>query len=150
MRYLKIFSRPLTILLSFFFNRFKHDVELSLTCPHFGEDQTQLVKFTDYLKALECHVDHPNSDFIICQQVIAQWFALKGNISFRWENMYTNVIMYMYNIVGHSSEIWGLCLMKWPGKTVQNLPYFIYMKTQRCFLHYSFHFMLLLYFTFFP
>ena len=25
----------------------------------------------------------------------------------------------------HSSEIRGLCLMTWPGKTLQNLPYFI-------------------------
>ena len=38
----------------------------------------------------------------------------------------------------HSSEIRGLCLMKWPSKTLQNLPYFIYMKTQSCFSRFSF------------
>ena len=27
--------------------------------------------------------------------------------------------------------------MKWPGKTLQNLPYFIYTKTQNCFFHFS-------------
>ena len=40
----------------------------------------------------------------------------------------------------HSSEIRGLCLMKWPDKILQNLPYFIYMmKTQSCFFHFSFY-----------
>ena len=29
----------------------------------------------------------------------------------------------------HSSEIRGLCLMKWPSKSLQNLPYFWNMKT---------------------
>ena len=29
--------------------------------------------------------------------------------------------------VGHSSEIRGLCLMKWSGNTLQNMPFFIYM-----------------------
>ena len=28
--------------------------------------------------------------------------------------------------------------MKWPGETLQNLPYFIYTKTQSCFFHFSF------------
>ena len=36
----------------------------------------------------------------------------------------------------HSSEIRGLCLMKWPGETLQNLPYFMIMKTQSCFFHF--------------
>ena len=39
----------------------------------------------------------------------------------------------------HSSEIRCFCLMKWPSETLQNLPYFIYMKTQSCFFHFSFH-----------
>ena len=29
----------------------------------------------------------------------------------------------------HSSEIGGLCLMKWPSEILQNLPYFMYKKT---------------------
>ena len=33
----------------------------------------------------------------------------------------------------HSSEIRGLCFMKWPSKMLQNLPYFIYMKTRYLF-----------------
>ena len=45
-----------------------------------------------------------------------------------------------YNIgcalVGHSLEIWGLCLMKWSGKMLQNMPYFRYMKTQNCFFNF--------------
>ena len=41
--------------------------------------------------------------------------------------------------VYHSSEIRCFCLMKWPGKTLQNLPYFIYTKTQSFFFHFSFH-----------
>ena len=28
----------------------------------------------------------------------------------------------------HSSEIRGLCLMKWPSKMLQNLPFFIYIQ----------------------
>ena len=31
-------------------------------------------------------------------------------------------------IRGHSSEIRGLCLMKWPSKMLQNLPYFYHKK----------------------
>ena len=38
----------------------------------------------------------------------------------------------------HSSEIRGLCLMKCPSKTLQNLLYFIHTKTQSCFFHFSF------------
>ena len=30
----------------------------------------------------------------------------------------------------HSSKIRGLCSMKWPSELLQNLPYFIYTKTQ--------------------
>ena len=52
--------------------------------------------------------------------------------------------MYLYEILygirkgSHSSEIRGLCLMKWPGETLQNLPYLINMKTQSLF-RFSFH-----------
>ena len=46
--------------------------------------------------------------------------------------------IYAIRIDSHSSEIRGLCLMKWPGETLQNLPYFIYTKTQSCFFHFSF------------
>ena len=35
--------------------------------------------------------------------------------------------------MSHSSEIKGLCLMKWLSETLQNLPYFMYTKTQSCF-----------------
>ena len=38
----------------------------------------------------------------------------------------------------HSSEIKGFCLMKWPSETLQNLPYFIYTKTQSCFFRFLF------------
>ena len=63
---------------------FKHDVQLALECFNSGSsDLPQLVKFTDYLKLMECNVEHPNSDFIVCQQVISQCFALKSNVMFR-------------------------------------------------------------------
>ena len=39
----------------------------------------------------------------------------------------------------HSSEINGLCLMKWPSETLHILPYFIYTKTQSCFFHFPFN-----------
>ena len=42
----------------------------------------------------------------------------------------------------HSSEIRGLCLMKCPSETLQNLPYFIYTKTKNCIFHF-----VLLYFS---
>ena len=32
----------------------------------------------------------------------------------------------------HSSEMRGLCLMKWPSEMLQNLPYFWNMKTHVC------------------
>ena len=38
----------------------------------------------------------------------------------------------------HSSEIRALWLMKWTIKMLQNLPYFIYMKTQSCYFRFSF------------
>ena len=38
----------------------------------------------------------------------------------------------------HSSEIRGWCLMKWPSKTLQNLPYFMYKKIHVVF--FVFHF----------
>ena len=38
--------------------------------------------------------------------------------------------------IDHSSEIRGFSLMKWPDETLQNLPYFIYTKTQSCFFHF--------------
>ena len=39
----------------------------------------------------------------------------------------------------NTREIRGLCLMKLHSKMLQNLPYFIYNKTQSCFFHFSFH-----------
>ena len=42
-------------------------------------------------------------------------------------------------ISSHSSEIRGLCLMKCPCEMVQNLPYFINMKTQNCFFRFLVH-----------
>ena len=39
----------------------------------------------------------------------------------------------------HSSVITGLYLMKSSSKMLQNLPYFIYLKTQSCFFCFSFH-----------
>ena len=38
----------------------------------------------------------------------------------------------------HSSQFQGLCLMKSSSETLQNLPYFIYTKTQSCFFRFSF------------
>ena len=45
----------------------------------------------------------------------------------------------------HSSEIRGLCLMKWPSETIQNLPYFMHKKTHVVF--FVFHFVQLYIFT---
>ena len=44
----------------------------------------------------------------------------------------------LYCLQLHSSEIRGLCLMKCPSEMLQNLPYFIYTKTQSWFFHFSF------------
>ena len=55
------------------------------------------------------------------------------SVRIRFENILST---YFYI---HSSEIRGLCLMKWPAKMLQNLPCFIYTKTQSCFFHFSFH-----------
>ena len=44
-----------------------------------------------------------------------------------------------FNNILHSSEIRGLCSTKCPRETLQNLPYFRYMKIQSCFFHFSFH-----------
>ena len=38
----------------------------------------------------------------------------------------------------HSSQFHSLCLTKSSSETLQNLPYFIYTKTQSCFFHFSF------------
>ena len=58
-------------------------------------------------------------------------------------NQFNVVVKWMHFKVffttNHSSEIRGLCLMKWPIKILQNLPYFIYTKTQSCFFHFSFY-----------
>ena len=43
----------------------------------------------------------------------------------------------MFTKLNHSSEIRGLCLKKWPTEMLQNLPYFLYTKTQVCFFRFS-------------
>ena len=45
----------------------------------------------------------------------------------------------LYSYIAHSSEKRGVCLMKSSSEMLQNLPYFIYTKTQSCFFHFSFH-----------
>ena len=54
------------------------------------------------------------------------------NFQFIWSLIF--IFVYLY----HSSEISGLCLMKWPCKMLQKLPYFIYAKTQSGFFSFSF------------
>ena len=46
--------------------------------------------------------------------------------------------MFYYLLSFHSSEIGGLCLMKWPSKILQNLPYFYRKKPHTIFS--DFHF----------
>ena len=48
-------------------------------------------------------------------------------------------VLLIESLPPHSSELRGFCLMKWPGEMLQNLPYFIYTKTQICFFRFSFH-----------
>ena len=60
------------------------------------------------------------------------------NISWKINVPISFRISSMSPLLVHSSEKRGLCLMKWPGEMLQNLPYFIYMKTQSCFFHFSF------------
>ena len=48
------------------------------------------------------------------------------------------IIQHLYWTTLHSSEIRSFCLIKWPCEMFQNLTYFIYTKTQRCFFHFSF------------
>ena len=50
----------------------------------------------------------------------------------------TDHILYPHHNV-YTLEKRGFCLMKSSSETLQNLPYFIYMKTQTCFSHFSFH-----------
>ena len=45
-----------------------------------------------------------------------------------------------YNLLpNHSSKIRSLCLKKYPSEMLQNLPYFIHVKTQSCFFRFLFH-----------
>ena len=50
-------------------------------------------------------------------EIIDQWFFL------------VNTQLYCNTVSCHSSEIWGLCLMKCPSNTLHNLPYFWNTKT---------------------
>lgn len=38
-----------------------------------------LARFLDFLKLLEFNVQHPSADFLTCQHVVAQCYALKSN-----------------------------------------------------------------------
>ena len=71
-------------------------------------------------------------------------------ITYAWLCMYKRAnfaIKHWLMMLGHSSEIRGLCLMKLSSKTLQNLPYFWNKKTQIVFFvfHFSFPAMLLFY-----
>ena len=45
----------------------------------------------------------------------------------------------LYSYIAHSSEKRGVSLMKSSSEMLQNLPYFIYTKTQICFFHFVLH-----------
>ena len=45
---------------------------------------------------------------------------------------------FVLNVFFHSSQFQSLCLTKSSNETLQNLPYFIYTKTQSCFFRFSF------------
>ena len=65
---------------------------------------------------------------------VTTWNVCKTNEEyekcfFAMDNCYYHKMVSRY----HSSEMRGLCLMKWPSKMLQNFPYFIYTKTQCCF-----------------
>ena len=52
---------------------------------------------------------------------------------------YAHFRLSLANPIGkQSSEIGGLCLMKWPSEILQNLPYFMYKTTHVVF--FVFHF----------
>ena len=57
--------------------------------------------------------------------------------SYRSYSVESNILLPKFFEVGkieyHSSEIRGLCLMKWPGETLQNLSYFWNTKTNAVF-----------------
>ena len=71
----------------------------------------------------------------------------KNHSVYKWwyDFLSHHVISWVHSLLVHSSEIGGLCLMKWPSIILQNLPHFYHEKTHVvCFL---FHFMQL---NFFP
>ena len=43
------------------------------------EIDPHLLRFLDYLKVVEFNVQHPSADFLTCQHVIAQCYALRSN-----------------------------------------------------------------------
>ena len=67
------------------------------------------------------------------------WNSVKTINKRKFFERATTLVVYNYIAISfHSSEIRGLCLMKWPGETLQNLPYLIYAKTQISFFLFSF------------
>ena len=58
-----------------------------------------------------------------------------GSVEFLYAAPSDNFVIFM---VEHSSEVRGLCLTKCPSEMLQNMPYFIYTKTQSCVFHFLF------------
>ena len=77
-------------------------------------------------------------------------FFFLGLPSIFWKctsNMWDQIDMtWKYYFEYHSSEKKSFCLMKWPGKTLQNLPYFIYIWKPKV----AFPFFISFYYIFFP
>ena len=78
----------------------------------------------------------------ICAAMIILTFNNTCELMPQWAKMRKNPIsnMCLGGCTIHSSEIRGLCLMKSSSERLQNLPYFIYMRTRSCFS--IFYFML--------
>ena len=73
--------------------------------------------------------------FLACQALIVQVSFLMPNEAGNWHFL---LDIYTQCPLTHFSQFQSLCSMKSSSKTLENLPYFIYTKTQSCFFHFSF------------
>ena len=104
---------------------------LSLGCGYLNELWTwslwcQLLQWNRKLGSSPCFKANPKSILDISSYstiyYIYQWYLSSYTVVLEWVEIKN---LFELTLLRHSSEIRGLCLMKWPGETLQNLPYFI-------------------------
>ena len=63
-------------------------------------------------------------EYIDCEKIEYLILSIMGTFDEKYQFIMTKLSHCTADLGVHSSEIRGLCLMKWPSKTLQNLPYF--------------------------